>query len=181
MRSFRASVRVSLGLACLGTLISLSRPAHATPIRLDSDVERSVSGIQLGVNPSKTSGAERYRWDAAGLALPDFYRGMDLSSLPAEFYVRGNGVVLFRDGRHETGGVGPGGSPGGNPAAETPPLVDLPVPPGIAPIPSLGETAGSAGNAAADIPTVVNPEPGTIILLGTGLLLAARARRRRRE
>jgi PEP-CTERM motif len=94
--------------------------------------------------------------------LPDFFRGMDPATLPEGFIVHGHGVALFYRGDgtvpDASGALAPDGG-----------------------LTSAGLPYGSA-TGAQDVP-VPTPEPGSLILLGSGLVYSAarivRARSRR--
>jgi PEP-CTERM motif-containing protein len=122
--------------------------------------------------------------------LPDFFRGMDPATLPEGFIVHGHGVALF----YRRGATGPDASIAiddgnelgdelGEVADGSMPVVVL-SPSGGGALADVGlPSAGSPDSSTVDSQgvTVITPEPGSLILLGSGLLCSAARRGRRRR
>jgi PEP-CTERM motif len=163
--------------------------AAATPI---SDFDHP---ILVDVSPPGHAGSDapHLRLDYAEYFadLPDFLRGMDPATLPEGFIVHGHGVALF----YRRGATGPDASIAiddwnepGDEIAEVAngsiPVVVLSPPGGDALASDVGlPSAGLAYSSTVDSQgvTVTTPEPGSLILLGSGLLYSAARRGRRRR
>jgi len=178
----RLTISASIFLAVLAPSV-----AAATPI---SDFDHP---ILVEVLPPGHSGSPHLRLDYAEYFadLPDFFRGMGPATLPEGFMVHGHGVALF----YRRGATGPDASiatdDGNEPSDEIAevangsiPVVVLTPPGGDALASDVGlPSAGLASSSTVDSQgvTVTTPEPGSLILLGSGLLYSAARRGRRRR
>jgi len=150
--------------------------ALATPI---SDFDHPTL---VGIAPPghSQSDSPHFRQDYAEYFadLLDSFQGMDSATLPEGFFVHGNGVALF----YRRGATGPD-VPIGNDDGSMPVVVLSPI----------GGGASEVGLPSAELPygstvdiqgvTIATPEPGSLILLGSGLPYSARriVRGRRRR